>query len=89
MCPHEALEMHTPAEVYEPSEKTFPACVSAPDYPDSIVVRSVRRRGHFCWKKHEVFLSEVFCGQRIGLSAGSQSSSRHIPSPVLTARNRE
>jgi transposase InsO family protein len=65
--PHEALQMRTPAEVYEPSEKRFPGCVSAPDYPDSMLVRNVRRRGHFRWKKHEVFLSEVLWGERVGL----------------------
>ena len=65
--PHEALQMNTPAEVYEPSEKKFPACVSAPDYPESMLVRSVRRRGHFRWKKHEVFLSEVLWGEPVGL----------------------
>ena len=66
--PHEALQMNTPAAIYEPSEKKYPACVSAPDYPESMLVRSVRRRGHFRWKKHEVFLSEVLWGERVGLS---------------------
>jgi transposase InsO family protein len=65
--PHEALEMRTPAAVYEPSERTFPACVPEPDYPESMLVRSVRRRGHFRWQKHEVFLSEVLWGERVGL----------------------
>ena len=65
--PHEALRMNTPAEVYEPSEKKFPACVSAPDYPESMLVRSVRRHGHFRWKHHDVFLSEVLWSERIGL----------------------
>ena len=64
--PHEALQMNTPAAVYEPSEKKYPARVSAPDYPESMLVRSVRRRGHFRWKKHEVFLSEVLWGERVG-----------------------
>jgi transposase InsO family protein len=65
--PHEALQMNTPAAVYEPSEKKYPARVSAPDYPESMLVRSVRRRGHFRWKKHEVFLSEVLWGEQVGL----------------------
>ena len=59
--------MNTPAAVYEPSEKEFPACVCAPDYPESMLVQSVRRRGHFRWKKHEVFLSEVLWGEMVGL----------------------
>lgn len=65
--PHEALQMHTPAEVYEPSEEKFPVSVSAPDYPESMLVRSVRRRGHFRWKHRDVFLTEVLWSERIGL----------------------
>ncbi len=65
--PHEALQMGTPASVYEASERKFPASVSEPEYPESMLVRSVRRRGHFRWKKYEVFLSEVLWGERVGL----------------------
>ena len=65
--PHEALQMNTPATVYEPSERKFPAYVSAPEYPEGLPVRSVRRRGHFRWKKHDVFLSEVLWGEQVGL----------------------
>jgi len=65
--PHEALQMNTPAAVYEPSERKYPARVSAPDYPESMLVRSVRRRGHFRWKKHEMFLTEVLWGEQVGL----------------------
>ena len=65
--PHEALQMRTPAEVYEPSERTFPAYLRELTYPEDMQVRSVRRRGHFRWKKHEVFLTEVLWGERVGL----------------------
>ncbi len=66
--PHEALQMRTPAAVYEPSVRAFPARVPEPEYPESMVVRSVRQRGHFRWKKrHDVFLSEVLWSERVGL----------------------
>ena len=65
--PHEALQMRTPAEIYEPSERKFPAGLSAPEYPEGMQVRSVRRRGHFRWNQQEVFLSEVLWGERVGL----------------------
>jgi putative transposase len=65
--PHEALEMRTPAEVYAPSARKFPEQVPEPEYPGYMLVRSVRRQGHFCWKKDEVFLSEVLWGERVGL----------------------
>jgi len=65
--PHEALGMRTPAEVYAPSARKFPEHVPEPDYPVNMLVRSVRRKGHFRWKQDEVFLSEVLWGERVGL----------------------
>jgi putative transposase len=65
--PHEALEMRTPAEVYAPSARKFPEQVPEPEYPGYMLVRRVRRQGHFRWQKDEVFLSEVLWGERVGL----------------------
>jgi putative transposase len=67
--PHEALEMQTPAAVYQPSARTYPSRVPEPEYPQTMLVRSVRAHGHFRWKKHDVFLSEVLWGERVGLLA--------------------
>jgi transposase InsO family protein len=67
--PHEALEMRTPAAVYQPSARTFPARVPEPEYPEGMLVRSVRPHGHFRWKKEDVFLSAVLWGERVGLLA--------------------
>jgi transposase InsO family protein len=64
--PHEALQMNTPAVVYEPSEKAFPASVPEPQYPRGMRVRRVRRRGTFRWGSHDVSLSEVLWGQQVG-----------------------
>ncbi len=65
--PHEALQMQTPAAVYQPSARRFPARVPEPHYPESMLVRSVRPHGHFRWKKYDVFLSEVLWGEQVGL----------------------
>jgi len=65
--PHEALGMETPARVYQPSPRQYPARVPEPEYPGSMLVRSVKSHGGFRWKKQEVFLSEVLWGERIGL----------------------
>jgi putative transposase len=65
--PHEALGMRTPAAVYQPSARTFPSRLPEPEYPQSMLVRSVRPHGHFRWKKHDVFLSEVLWGENVGL----------------------
>jgi putative transposase len=65
--PHEALEMQTPAAIYHPSPRIFPARLPEPEYPSTMLVRSVRHHGNFRWKKDDIFLSEVFWGERIGL----------------------
>lgn len=65
--PHEALGMQTPAAVYQPSARKFPSRVPEPEYPASMLVRSVRAHGHFRWKQHDVFLSAVLWGENVGL----------------------
>jgi len=65
--PHEALGMRTPAAVYELSPRSFPAHVPEPEYPDTMLVYRVQQKGHFRWKKQEVFLSEVLWGEPVGL----------------------
>src|ERR1700674_1081933 len=65
--PHEALGMQTPAAVYQRSAREFPSRAPEPEYPESMLVRSVRRHGHFRWKQHDVFLSEVLWGENVGL----------------------
>ena len=66
--PHEALGMQTPASVYAPSSRRYPAQVRESEYPSTMLVRSVHAHGHFRWqKRHDVFLSEVLWGERVGL----------------------
>jgi putative transposase len=65
--PHEALGMETPASVYEPSPRLYPAREPEVEYPDAMRVFRVNSQGCFRWKKHDVFLSEVLWGEPIGL----------------------
>lgn len=65
--PHEALDMKTPAAVYQPSPRSYPARVPEVEYPDTMLVRTVKNHGGFGWKKHDVFLTEVLRGERVGL----------------------
>jgi len=65
--PHEALGMQTPAVVYAVSPRKFPARLPEVEYPDTMLVRRVQQKGHFRWKKHEVFVSEVLWGESVGL----------------------
>ena len=65
--PHEALAMQTPASVYTPSPRSYPARIPEVEYPDTMLVRTIKSHGHFRWKMHDVFLSEVLWGEPIGL----------------------
>jgi transposase InsO family protein len=65
--PHESLGMQTPAAVYEPSPRPYPARVPEPEYPSAMLVRSVHHHGQIRWKKHDVVVSKVLWGERVGL----------------------
>ena len=65
--PHEALRMQTPAAVYETSPRAYPERLPEVEYPDTMLVRTIKSHGHFRWKKHDVFLSETLWGERVGL----------------------
>jgi transposase InsO family protein len=65
--PHEALDMQTPAEIYQPSPRPYPARLPQVQYPDSMEVRMIKSNGHFRWKKKDIFLTEVLWGEPIGL----------------------
>jgi transposase InsO family protein len=65
--PHEALEMQTPAAVYRPSERCYPARVPEPEYGHDFLVRRVPASGDFTWKGQRIFLSETLIGEPIGL----------------------
>jgi transposase InsO family protein len=65
--PHQALDMRTPASLYQPSPRAYPQREPEIEYPDTMQVLKVKSHGHFRWKKHDVFLSEVLWGEPIGL----------------------
>jgi transposase InsO family protein len=65
--PHEALAQQTPAELYRPSSRSYPAKMPEPDYPGHFEVRSVRPNGEIKWQGEFLFLSEALRGERVGL----------------------
>ena len=65
--PHEALEMQTPASVYEPLSRPYPARTPEAEYPDSMQVVTVQSHDWFSWKKPSILLSQVLWGDRVGL----------------------
>jgi putative transposase len=65
--PHEALALETPSARYLPSPRAYPVRIPVPEYPSAMRVRRVHQHGQFQWKYHDVFLSKVLWGERIGL----------------------
>ena len=65
--PHEALQQQTPASCFQVSSRPFPARVRSPEYPASMQVRQVHRRGQIHWKGEEVFLTEALIAEPVGL----------------------
>ena len=59
--------MQTPAAVYQRSPRKFPTRLPEVEYPDSMLVRNIGHKGQMQWKKHEVFVSQVLWGERVGL----------------------
>jgi hypothetical protein len=64
--PHEALEMETPASLYRPSERSYPARLPEMEYGRGIEVRRVIH-GLFRWEGSRIFLSHALDDQLIGL----------------------
>jgi len=65
--PHEALEDHTPASVYTPSPRPFPARVPRLEYSAAHTVRRVGPSGSFSWRGRPIPLTRVLDGEDVGL----------------------
>lgn len=65
--PHEALADATPASVYAPSSRPYPARLPPLDYPGHYEVRRVSRNGGIRWHTQWVNVSQTLGGESIGL----------------------
>jgi transposase InsO family protein len=97
--PHEALDMQTPAAVYQPSPRPYPARLPEVEYPDTMQVRTIKSHGQFRWKKKDIFLTEVLWGESIGLLPINKEmftlyfahlplARLHAPQPVHCSRSK-
>ena len=67
--PHEALEMDTPGQWYQPSPRPMPRRLPEMVYPDRFEVRYVSANGGIRWRKQWVNVSSALVGQHLGLEA--------------------
>ena len=65
--PHEALDMQTPASLYQSSPREMPNKIPALEYPDRFEVRYVSANGGIRWKKDWVNVSITCVGEYVGL----------------------
>ena len=65
--PHQALGMRCPAEVYEPSSRTYQGLPESLDY-GSMEARRVNGKGMICYRRERTFLSESLGGWDVGIA---------------------
>lgn len=65
--PHHALQLETPASLYRPSERRYPAEIADPTYPAHFELRRVTKIGVFSWYRHQIFVSQAFHNETLGL----------------------
>ena len=91
--PHEALALKRPGEIYRSSMRTYNGQTNAPSYPGNFEVRNVRSNGEIKWKGKNIFLSEVFIGESIGMEEiGHQTMLIHffhLPIALLDEHKRK
>lgn len=65
--PHEALDMDTPAQRYQPSPREMPAKLQPLEYPDRFEVRYVSANGGIRWKNQWVNVTTTIIAEHVGL----------------------
>jgi transposase InsO family protein len=67
--PHQSLDQRTPAELYQPSPRSFPRRLPTVEYPEHFDVRRVSLAGTIRWKGRFISVSSVLGHENIGLEA--------------------
>mgnify|MGYP002641696959 FL=1 len=82
--PHEGIDNQYPADLYTPSSRSFPQCVSGFEYSGDLEVRLVTLAGQFKFAGARHYLGQVLAGERIGIEktqdqyAGIYVGKQHI-----------
>ena len=69
--PHQAINMHYPAELYEPSPRPYRGLAEL-EYPFHDRTITVTRCGRICFGPRKINLSTVFAGQNVGVKVVSE-----------------
>lgn len=66
--PHEALGQQTPASLYVPSGRPYPAKVPDPPYPADYALRQVSSSGHLKLRGRQIFVGEALASEMVGMT---------------------
>jgi putative transposase len=64
---HKSLGMKRPADVYQRGIRHYTGKRVVLEYPSSMKVRRVQRRGEIYWQGEPIFLTELLCKEDVGL----------------------
>lgn len=70
---HEALARKTPAQIYYPSSRGYPAKLPTINYDARYEVRHVRHNGEIKWKGRFIYVSQILAKEPIGLKKITES----------------
>lgn len=65
--PHESLGMATPASVYTPSPRPYPARLPVPEYPGHFTVKKITTGGTFRFGNRVLYLANALTDELVGL----------------------
>lgn len=71
--PHEALGMKTPAECYQPSDRSFPESLGAIEYGPEDIVRKVQWKGEIHFRNRTFLIGRAFHGYPVALRATKEA----------------
>jgi putative transposase len=84
--PHEALDLDTPAEHYQPSPRAYSGRLREPEYAADHQVRRVRSNGEIKWLGGRTFLSEALVGEPVGIVETDEGLHTVYYGPIFLGR---
>jgi transposase InsO family protein len=76
--PHEAIDFKTPAELYTPSNKTYPEKIDPYEYNQSDIKRKVHNKGVISFNNKEIKVGRAFIGDYVVLRESLISNTYEI-----------
>ncbi len=63
--PHEALDMATPAQRYQPSQRVYNPHPRDWEYPSGAIIKRLNPQGSLDYKRHRYFVCHALCGELV------------------------